>query len=139
MHIEPTKQISELQQEFNSAFPFLKIEFFRSTDNSGLKHNAVNKLPSTYSIGRCQLEKTEGDIIFTQDTRVGDLEKQFQEEYSLNVQVFRRSGAIWLETTMTDKWTLKQQNDHGREISTEKSNPNKDNNDDYGLTRDADN
>jgi hypothetical protein len=34
------------------------------------------------------------------------------------VQVSRKSGTLWLETTMTDSWTLGQQNEHGRELST---------------------
>ena len=64
-------------------------------------------------------------------------EKIFKDQFSLAVQVFRRSGNLWLETTMTDNWTLRQQNEHGREISTD----NKKNDlgkDDYELSRDAD-
>ncbi|MEI9910895.1 MAG: hypothetical protein WDO71_15215 [Bacteroidota bacterium] len=48
---------------------------------------------------------------------VGQLEDIFQKQFGLQVQVSRRSGTLWLETTMTDNWTLKQQNDHGRELS----------------------
>jgi len=45
------------------------------------------------------------------------LEKSFYDRFDMLVQVSRKSGSIWLETTMTDNWTLKQQNDHGRELS----------------------
>lgn len=34
------------------------------------------------------------------------LENQFFRLLGLNVQVFRRSGNLWLETTTTDHWTL---------------------------------
>ena len=48
---------------------------------------------------------------------VGQLEKAFRERFGLNMQVSRKSGPVWLETTVTDKWTLRQQNEHGRELS----------------------
>ena len=137
MHIAPTRQVSELQLEFNNAFPFLRIEFFRQAEGSYLKHSTANKLPATMQVGNCQLVKTEGDITITEETKVGDLENKFLKEFSLNIQVFRRSGTIWLETTMTDKWTLKQQNDHGREISTEKNTTQNYGPKDYEHTRDS--
>jgi hypothetical protein len=67
--------------------------------------------------------------------KVKDLEKIFKDQFSLAMQVFRKSGNLWLETTMTDNWTLQQQNEHGREISTGKTT--KDIPDDFDLTRDA--
>ena len=41
----------------------------------------------------------------------------FGEVYGLGVQVFRKSGNVWLETTVTDSWTLKEQNDQGESLS----------------------
>jgi hypothetical protein len=35
------------------------------------------------------------------------------------VQVFRKSGNVWLETSATDAWSLKQQNQEGMDLSTE--------------------
>jgi len=66
---------------------------------------------------------------------VAELEKMITEKYGMNVQVVRRSGNIWLETTMTDDWTLQQQNDHGREITTHGTLP-EDAPDDFDLERD---
>ena len=50
-------------------------------------------------------------------TTVHDLETGFRERFGLSVHVFRKSGNLWIETTMTENWTLKQQNEHGMEIS----------------------
>jgi len=61
--------------------------------------------------------KKSGELELNDEMTVGELENSFLEKFWLNVQVSRRSGNLWLETTMTDKWTLKQQNDHGRELS----------------------
>jgi hypothetical protein len=46
-----------------------------------------------------------------------ELEKTFEEMLGLSVLVYRKSGKLWLETTMTDNWTLAQQNENGRQIS----------------------
>lgn len=59
----------------------------------------------------------EGDLSVFDSMTVGQLEKSFLEKFGMLVQVSRKSGSVWLETTMTDSWTLKQQNDHGRELS----------------------
>ena len=39
---------------------------------------------------------------------------------AVQAQLFRRSGNLWLDTTITDLWTLQRQNEHVREISTDK-------------------
>ena len=46
-----------------------------------------------------------------------DLEKKFREVFGLGIQVFRKSGKAWLETTLTDNWTLEEQNRQGEALS----------------------
>jgi hypothetical protein len=48
---------------------------------------------------------------------VSNLEQKFRDVYGLSVQVFRRSGKAWLETTFTDGWTLEEQNSQGEDLS----------------------
>ena len=115
--IASSRLLSEIQKEFNDQFPFLKIEFFRSTMPRVSKWNAVNRISPDLEISKCQVLRKEGELHFLEETKVGELENLFLNDFNLNAQVFRRSGNIWLETTMTDKWTLKQQNEHGREIT----------------------
>lgn len=43
-----------------------------------------------------------------------ELENDFRHIMGLNVQVMRKSGDLWLETTKTDNWTLGQLNDEGK-------------------------
>ena len=47
---------------------------------------------------------------------VNELEQRFSDVYGLGVQVFRKSGNVWLETTVTDGWTLEQQNKQGESL-----------------------
>jgi len=136
LHIAPYRLISDIQKDFNEAFPFLKIEFFKTKSFSRSEFLAHQIIPSQRKIGDGQLAITDGDIEIAGEMKVKELEKIFRDQFRLASQVFRKSGNIWLETTMTDDWTLKQQNDHGREISTVRII--KDKPDDFDLFRDAD-
>jgi len=49
--------------------------------------------------------------------KVGELEKKLQEQFGGMVQLFRKSGNLWMETRMTQNWTLGEQNDHGEDIT----------------------
>jgi hypothetical protein len=62
--------------------------------------------------------KKEGHIEINDSMTVGELEKNFRDQFGLVAHVSRNSGGIWLETTMTDNWTLRKQNDYGKEILT---------------------
>ena len=137
LRIAPNRLISDLQKDFNNAFPFLKIEFFQNRNQQLPAFTFQQILPHNRRIVEGQSAVTDGDIEISSDMKVKDLEKIFKDQFSLAAQVFRRSGNLWLETTMTDDWTLEQQNEHGREISTDsKKNISDDN--DYELNRDAD-
>jgi len=135
LNIAPNRLISDIQKEFNEAFPFLKIEFFKTKSFSRSDFMAHQIIPSNRKIGDGQQSITDGDIEIAEEMKVKELEKIFKDQFSLAAQVFRKSGNLWLETTMTDDWTLQQQNDHGREISTVKIT--KDWPDDFDLNRDA--
>ena len=49
--------------------------------------------------------------------KVFELEDSFQTLFGISAQVFRKSAGSWIETSVTDDWTLKQQNDQGKELS----------------------
>lgn len=127
--IDTSKTILAIQQEFNAFFPFLKIEFFTRAHQRGKASEAKYIL----SPGR-RLEEFVGRAVKTErdlrsDMTVFQLEKMFEDEFGLHIQVFRKSGRIWLETTVTDDWTLELQNEQGKELST--PNQSKDEAPDY--------
>jgi hypothetical protein len=135
LHIAPIYTISEIQEKFNSMFPFLKLEFFSGRSYSRNDFSARKIIPGTRKIGDIQSAVADGHIRIMADMKVSDLENQFNDQFGLPVQVFRRSGNLWLETTMTDNWTLQQQKSHGKEITT--GNVIVPEIDDYDLNRDA--
>jgi hypothetical protein len=110
-----SRAIGDVQQDFNELYPFLRIDFYKQVagrPGSSVKQK-LNKTARLATAGNLQ----EGDLEIDDSMTVGQLEKTFRERFGINAQVSRKSGPVWLETTVTDKWTLKQQNDHGRELS----------------------
>ena len=136
LHIHPSKHIYELQQEFNTAYPFLKLNFYLpAAVKSGQQRTHNNPVDKSFLLKTAGLKK-EGDIDISETVTVANLEKSIHDQFGLNAQVLRNSGNIWLETTMTDEWTLRQQNEHGREI-THGHTPEENNSVDYDLERDG--
>lgn len=114
--INSNKTIEEVQAEFNSEFPYLKIQFFRHGHKAFKGNEKKELLPVTAKIGA--LKHHDGSIEIVPAMTVNDLETMFKNVFGLNVQVFRKSGKSWLETTVTDAWTLQKQNDEGKELSS---------------------
>ena len=46
--------------------------------------------------------------------KVATFEKNIQDILGIGVQVFRKAGQTWIQTTTTDEWTLTKQNEHGK-------------------------
>lgn len=116
--INDHRKIFAIQEAFTHAFPFLRLEFFAKPHKPGgasakkfIKHSAK-------TLGECRTIHNTGTITITGTTTVGELEQRFADIYGLGVQVFRKSGNVWLETTVTDSWTLERQNKEGESLSS---------------------
>ena len=138
LHITPAMLITEVQKEFNNMFPFLKLEFFQIKASNRSGFSLKNLVSHDRKIVEVQPSIKDGDVQIIEEMKVQDLEKIFKDQFGLAVQVFRRSGNLWLETTMTDNWTLRQQNEHGEEISSGVVKKNPYLPEDYDLRRDRD-
>lgn len=113
--ISNNNTIEDVQKEFNNEFSFLKIQFFKHTHKTTQGSNKKELLAPSTKIS--SLPHHNGSVEITADMTVDELEKLFKKKFGLNIQVFRKSGRSWLETTVTDNWTLEKQNDEGRELS----------------------
>jgi hypothetical protein len=123
LRIAPTYRVCEVQNEFNKAFPFLKIEFFEN--KSGLQTDVVSQetIPQSRRIGDYQAAITDGLLEINEEMKVNELEKILKDQFRLNARIFRRSGNMWLQATVTDNWTLQKQNEYGMELSRSSENP----------------
>lgn len=105
------KGIGVFQQEFHEEFPFLKIEFFQS------KTSSKNKIPAGKTFEAFKTNRHSESITITPSMTVAEIGHKFSVHYDLLALVYRQSGKVWLETTLTDNWTLQEQNDEGRALS----------------------
>lgn len=117
MQISDDRRISELQADFNKCFPFLKIEFFSVAHTKNQLSSLKDMVPRDRLLGSFRTNYEEGTINLDNNKTVFELEDEFYKKFGLNVQVFRKSGSLWIETSLTDKWTLALQNSEGYEIS----------------------
>lgn len=120
IHINKTKTINSIQEEFQKHFPYLKIEFYNHAHSQGEGSLKKNTLNSNLTIEAVQKHELSDTIKINGLTKVGDLESTFAKNFGLSVQVFRKSGKLWLQTTTTDNWTLAEQN----QIAAEKYDTN---------------
>lgn len=109
--------ILEIQKEFNRAFPFLKIEFFSRSHTKGMPTSVNFMIKPGKMLGDFGFPNIQSEIEVNGAKTVAELENEFKDRFALNVQVFRKSGRLWLETTATDEWTLDSQNEEGKELS----------------------
>lgn len=107
--------VEQVQDRFNRAYPYLRIDFFRLSE--GRLAAAVRQKIARSALLRSAGLRRDGEIRIDDTMTVAEMEKEFKRLFNANVQVSRKSGSIWLETTMTDSWTLRQQNDRGKELS----------------------
>ena len=113
MVITDDKKLIDIQSEFNQKFHFLKIEFYSGHHEPGEGSPQKERFDSSLTIGEVRKVRAEGDLRIDGRTKVSTFEQNFFRKYGLNVQVFRKSGNLWIQTTSTDSWSLSEQNRKG--------------------------
>ncbi|MDF2438996.1 MAG: hypothetical protein K0Q95_3372 [Bacteroidota bacterium] len=117
--IHDSYTLKEIQEEFANHFPFLKLEFFEFGPGEKKIFSKENLITATdKTIGETRHVHTAGHLRINGQQKVVTLENHFRDSFGMYVQVFRKSGNTWLQTTNTDHWTLSEQNRKGKEIET---------------------
>jgi hypothetical protein len=126
--VDGNQTIESIKRDFNKAYPFLKIEFFKDPQVRGVG-SEKNKMYQTdwVELRTVQKKSNAGTLLINGERTVQELENEFEQQYGLYIQVFRRSGKVWLATSVTDKWTLDEQNEEAKKFSerirVERENP----------------
>ncbi|PBQ33718.1 hypothetical protein CNR22_18670 [Sphingobacteriaceae bacterium] len=115
--IQKGMKISTVQKLFNTAFPFLKIEFFKNKKGLAHAHAKKDALKNDFILWTDQQTVEQQGVALNENMSVGAVEQLFIDYFGLSAQVLRKSGISWLETSMTEDWTLKKQNEEGLELS----------------------
>lgn len=117
IQISDARTVSDVQRDFNNEFPFLKIEFFDIPHNRGASSPKSRMYNNERKLAYCRKVHNEGNLDIKGSRTVAELEKELWEIYGLSAQIFRKSGKLWIETSLTDSWTLQKQNAEGLEWS----------------------
>lgn len=113
MHISRKMTIKEIQEQFTTKFPGLKIEFYDRKHRDFKGSNIVNQFPNSLQMAEINEHLMNGLILLDPEQTVIDLENEFEARFGLHVQIFRRSKDLWLQTSTTDDWSLRIQNEKG--------------------------
>lgn len=107
LKIDDRQPISYFQKEFSTLFPFLKIAFYKASvkQENGKDHKTSVQLPSSYRLGNDTVS-----IMIDNSTTVGQLKSMILEETGVVCVVYRKSGSMWIETSLTEDWSLERQN-----------------------------
>lgn len=106
--------VREVEKEFNRNYPFLKIEFAKN--GGGQPGTPAFEGPDEDILQARAKHLLANDLQMNDGMKVSELEAALQTVFGYPVQVLRKSGNFWIGTRMTRDWSLKQQNDHGREL-----------------------
>ena len=115
IYLHPQLTVKEVQYAFRKAFPYLKIEFFNEKYALSGRTFPVKKVSNDTCLIDVKGMMREGLLEFDPVMTAGELELLFNLKYYLPIQVFRRSGSEWLETSVTDRLSLAMQNKKGKE------------------------
>jgi hypothetical protein len=117
MQISSHRTIKDIKDDFSQMFPYLKIEFFRKGYRMKQATQKEYSIPGNFVIGSIYNHLGDRFIDIKPSMTVRELENECEKQFGICVQVYRRSGNLWLETTMTENWSIGQQNKSGSEIS----------------------
>jgi len=115
--INDKRRISDIQKEFSNGYPFLKVEFFTVSHTKNKLSSLKNMIPYDRLLGSFRIMHNSGSILMDAAKTVWEIEEEFNTKFGLYAQIFRKSGSLWIETSLTDKWSLALQNSEGCEIS----------------------
>jgi hypothetical protein len=119
IHVHAQKKLIDIQHEFQTRFPFLKLEFYSHTHRHGEMSPNSDLINLQQNISALDQANDSFEWHINSNMSVSDVETTFQEKFKIGVHVFRKSGLNWLQTTTTDSWTLAEQNARGKEMSEE--------------------
>jgi len=124
--ISESTTIQDIRTKFVHHYPFLTIEFFNPEKEKTIRFTEQNKIhEKNQPIRNINSVQLPCSINISSHIKVVELEKAVEDTTGLAVQIYRKSGKVWLQTTATDHWTLDMQNRKGIEMNVENEAPAK--------------
>ena len=118
LHIKKEGLLSDIQKEFSNYFPYLRIDFFRLPHGEKKLSPKNEKLNRFTPISQLVTSTEDESLEINEKMTIGHFEALMEKQAGLFIQVFRKSGRVWIETSFTDDWTLELQNEEGKMMSS---------------------
>ena len=124
LELDDKMSIGLIQELFHCLFPFLKVQFFEKgiriqASTALCKHiGDSSRLLGSFKSADPHIQR---EMSIEPSMTVNQLEIGFNNCYALHTQVYRKPGNVWLEATITDSWTLEEQNKQGEMLSVQLS------------------
>lgn len=116
INLRNESHIAEVKDAFHQKFPFLKLEFFNPLSDESKRYHVSNMVTDGQTrLGEIAGMNKPGYVRIHEYRTVADVEHCFRDCFGLHVQIFRKSGGNWIETSNTDQRTLAEQNLQGQE------------------------
>ncbi len=106
LKIEKGHTIREMQQYFTAIYPYLTVELIKKV--AGKEEVMQNNEMFQGASALINIDKEQ---------TVARLEQEFLSKAGLKVKIYRRFCNVWIEATLTEDWTLEQQNTEGQLLS----------------------
>lgn len=113
MKLSNQSTVQEIFDQFSAQFSYLRLEFYKREHLSNEGSKSFDQVSHHTTLGQLNPTLTETTFLIDPTMTVSEFEKMMSDIYQLNVQVFRKSADIWLQTTATDHWSLEKQNGKG--------------------------
>ncbi len=111
-------KLSQIQTDFQKRFNYLKIEFFKPKKEEKAGYTASDVLNNWLRIEEVSSGIDSTPVLINGSMKVGEVEKIISEKLGLHVQIFRKSGKVWLITSSTDHLSLDELDKEARERDT---------------------
>lgn len=99
----------KFKDEFQALFPHLKVEFYTKSHKHFQASSDREIIAENRNLGSLNSDLIESVIDIPESMLVDEFETQMAEKFNLYIQVFRKSGDQWLQTSITDNWSLGKQ------------------------------
>ena len=102
LSIYTTDKVVDVKSRFNKVYPLLKLEFYSDGHMIFGGNARKDQIPDMTLLRTINPNIKDSEIAIYETKSVHDVERDFKTICGLNVQIFRKSGEQWLQTTSTD-------------------------------------
>ena len=122
IEIHPDKKLKDINNAFKLVYPFLKLEFFSHSHQWQEGNIELQRLNQQLTVDEATgHQSVSGYIEIHYWQKTGVLEMNFLKQFKLAVQVYRKYGDQWIQTSGTDELSLEEQNEAGMRVDMLKS------------------